>query len=278
MNNNDIVERRFFDIAGSTLSVIDRGDGPAVLLGHGYLWDWRMWQPQIEALQKRFRLIVPEMWGHGRSGVMPGGTQSLADVAAQMLALMDALEIEEFTVIGSSMGGMWGAHLAALAPKRVHGLAVLNSYLGEEPLTNRQTYFGMLDQVEREGRVPDSIIANIMPLFFAPTTLARSPGLGTQLRQQVAEYDGERLRQSIVPLGRLIFGREDAMHILDRINASILVLAGRQDRSRPFGESVKMAERLGTSAHILDDCGHSATLEQPETVNALLAGFLEAIN
>lgn len=278
MNNNDIVEYRFFDIAGSTLSVIDRGDGPAVLLGHGYLWDWRMWQPQIEALQKRFRLIVPEMWGHGRSGVMPGGTQSLADVAAQMLALMDALEIEEFTVIGSSMGGMWGAHLAASAPKRVHGLAVLNSYLGEEPLTNRQTYFGMLDQVEREGRVTDSIIANIMPLFFAPATLARSPGLGTQLRQQVAEYDTARLRQSIVPLGRLIFGREDAMHILDRINASILVIAGRQDRSRPFGESVEMAERLSTSAHILDDCGHSATLEQPETVNALLEEFLEAIN
>jgi len=48
--------------------------------------------------------------------------------------------------------------------------------------------------------------------------------------------------------------------------------------SRPFGESVEMAERLGTSAHFLDDCGHSATLEQPETVNALLAGFLEAIN
>ncbi|EQB32142.1 alpha/beta fold hydrolase [Sphingobium ummariense] len=278
MNNNDIVEYRFFDIAGSTLSVIDRGDGPAVLLGHGYLWDWRMWQPQIEALQKRFRLIVPEMWGHGRSGVMPGGTQSLADVAAQMLALMDALEIEEFTVIGSSMGGMWGAHLAASAPKRVHGLAVLNSYLGEEPLTNRRTYFGMLDQVEREGRVTDSIIANIMPLFFAPATLARSPGLGTQLRQQVAEYDTARLRQSIVPLGRLIFGREDAMHILDRINASILVIAGRQDRSRPFGESVEMAERLSTSAHILDDCGHSATLEQPETVNALLEEFLETIN
>lgn len=278
MINSEVYERRFLEIAGSSLSVLDRGEGPAVLLGHGYLWDWRMWQPQIEAFQRRYRLIIPEMWGHGRSGAIPENTQNHADIAAQMLALMDKLEIERFAVVGSSMGGMWGAHLAALAPKRVYGLALLNSYLGSEPTPNRQTYFGMLDQVEREGHVNDAIIANITPLFFAPATLARSPVLTAQLRHQLAQYDAERLRQSIVPIGRMIFGREDAMNILDRINASILIVAGRQDRSRLPGESIEMAERLGMTAHLLDDCGHSATLEQPDRVSALLADFLEAIN
>ncbi|UEM24224.1 alpha/beta fold hydrolase (plasmid) [Skermanella mucosa] len=269
--------RRVFKIAGSPLSMVECGRGPAVLLGHGYLWDWRMWRPQIDALHSRYRLIVPEMWGHGDSGPMPADTRRHADLAAQMLALMDRLDIERFAVVGSSMGGMWGAHLAAMAPERVTGLALLNSYLGAEPEANRRTYFGMLDAVERDGRVNDAILSHIIPLFFAPDVATRSPDLPILLRDQIARYDAARLRETIAPLGRLIFGREDALDVLDRVRAPTVIVAGREDRSRPAAESAVMAERIGCGLHILDACGHSATLEQPEQVNLILSDFLGSI-
>lgn len=276
--NDMIPNRRMVDIAGSSLSVIDEGEGPALLLGHGYLWDWRMWAPQIEALKADYRLIVPEMWGHGESGPLPEGTTRHADLAAHMLELMDRLEIDRFAVAGSSMGGMWGAHLAELAPDRVTGFAILNSYLGEEPETNRQTYFAMLDSVEREGLVNDAIIANIAPLFFAPGALEAAPDLAKRFRDQIGSYDAERLRRSIVPLGRLIFGREDALGSLTRIKAPALIIAGREDRSRPAAESAEMAELMGIIAHVIGDCGHSATIEQPARVNSLLTEFLAAVH
>lgn len=266
------------EIAGSSLSVLDVGEGPAVLLGHGYLWDWRMWEPQIETLQDRYRLIVPEMWGHGRSGPLPQGTSSNVDIAAQMLGLLDRLEIERVAVVGSSMGGMWGAHLAALAPGRIAGLAMLNSYLGEEPAHNRQAYFAMLDAVEHEGFVNESIMANIVPLFFSSAALKDTPDLAARLRGQIASYGADGLRRSIAPLGRIIFGREDALGLLETLKMPAMIVAGRDDRSRPPAESIVMADLLAITAHIIDNCGHSATLEQPATVTELMAEFLGGIS
>lgn len=272
---NDIPRKRHaIEIAGGSLMVLECGRGPTVLLGHGYLWDWRMWHPQIKALEPHYRLIVPEMWGHGASGRMPEGTKTHADLARQMLALMDRLDIERFAVAGSSMGGMWGAHLAALAPERVAGLALLNTALGDEPEAARRTYFAMLAEVEREGRVSDTILDAIVPLFFAPATMGRNPNLPTRLRDQVGLFGASKLRDTIVPLGRLIFGRENALDMLGEVRAPAVVVTGREDRSRPSAESVLMAERLGCDLHILDDCGHTATLEQPARVNAILAEFL----
>ena len=103
---------------GKSLHYLDVGSGFPLLLGHSYLFDLNMWAPQFEALAKRYRLIVPDLWGHGDSPALPPGRNSLSDIAADHLALMDRLDIEEFGIVGLSVGGMWGAELAALAPER----------------------------------------------------------------------------------------------------------------------------------------------------------------
>ena len=65
------MQRQFIEIDGARMSYIDQGQGFPVLLGHSYLWDAEMWQPQIDALSQHFRVIVPELWGHGRSDAPP---------------------------------------------------------------------------------------------------------------------------------------------------------------------------------------------------------------
>nr|WP_051329704.1 alpha/beta fold hydrolase [Geminicoccus roseus] len=263
--------------AGSVLSIVEEGRGLPVLLGHGFLWDWRMWQPQIRALSSRCRVIVPELWGHGRSGALPHGTLRLADLARHMVGMLDRLEIERCVVVGSSVGGMWGAHLAAQAPERVAGLVLMNSYLGREPAGKRLAYKAMLDQVEASGRVGDQLAQAITPLFFAPDIETRAPALPERLRQQLRCFDADVLRRSIVPLGRMIFDRADALDLLPGIRAPTLVIAGAEDRARPPEESDEMAGLLETELVVIPGCGHSATLERPEAVTAALLAFLDRL-
>src|SRR5258708_8513445 len=107
------------EIAGSTMNVVDAGEGDVVVLGHSYLWSSEMWRPQIDGLSPHYRVIVPDLWGHGNSGPLPEGTEDLHDIARHHLALMDRLGIDRFTLVGLSVGGMWGAELALVAPERV---------------------------------------------------------------------------------------------------------------------------------------------------------------
>jgi pimeloyl-ACP methyl ester carboxylesterase len=261
-------------LTGGRMSILDVGGGPAVLLGHGFLWDHAMWEPQIAALSRHCRVIVPDMWGHGGSDPLPLGTRGLSDLAGHMLELLDRLAIDRCVVAGSSLGGMWGAHLAARAPNRVAGLVILNSFLGEEPSAKRAGYAAILDQVGAEGAIAAHLADRIVPLFFTPGIEATQPALPDDLRRRITALGPETLRRSIVPLGRIIFDRADAMAMLPLIEAPTLVVAGADDLARPAPESRAMAEMLGCALTIIPGCGHSATLEKPEAVNEALLTIL----
>jgi pimeloyl-ACP methyl ester carboxylesterase len=276
MHETPPITRHSLPIASSMLSVIEAGQGPAVLLGHGYLWDWRMWEPQVAALSRHYRVIIPELWGHGASGPLPQGAAALPKIAEQMIEVLDALDVDRCVVAGSSVGGMWGAHLAATAPQRVAGLAILNSYLGAEPVERNQAYGSMLDAVHTAGRIPEVIADAIVPLFFALDIARTSPELPARLRAEIQSYSSESIRTSIVPLGRAIFGRPDRRDLLEAIRAPMLLVGGLRDQARPIGETRDMAAQLDLTPVEIDS-GHTASLEQPLAVTSTLETFLEKI-
>ncbi|MET5115475.1 alpha/beta fold hydrolase, partial [Burkholderia pseudomallei] len=74
----------FVTIDGQPQHYQIRGAGAPVLFGHSYLWESSMWEPQLDALSKSYRVIAPDLGGHGRSGPLPDGTRSLDDLARQM--------------------------------------------------------------------------------------------------------------------------------------------------------------------------------------------------
>lgn len=275
----DEVAEHFHEVAidGGRLSLVDLGEGPAVLLGHGLLWDWSLWSPQIPALARGRRLIVPDMWGHGRSGPMPPHTRCLADIARQMLRVLDARGIDRCVVVGLSLGGMWGAHLAAMAPERVAGLVLLNTYLGEEPPPKRAAYGAILDRVASLGRIDDETAQAIGPLFFAPGASKARPDLVERLREAMDGFSPSALQATIAPLGRLIFDRPDDLEVVTRIEAPSLVIGGAVDLARPAEESRIMADLMDAELAIIGDCGHTSSLERPAAVTALLESFLERL-
>ena len=264
----------FATIDGQPLHYLDQGQGPVVLLGSSYLWDHSMWAPQIDALSKHYRVIVPELWGHGQSGRLPEGMSSLDDLARQTLELMDHLDIDCFNLVGLSVGGMWGARLALAAPERVQSLVLMDTYVGVEPEPTRLYYFSLFDKIEASGGIPEPLLDIVVPIFFRPGIDPQS-ALYQQFRATLAALPTERLKDSIVPLGRIIFGRDDILPRLPGLDAKrTLVMYGDQDKPRPPSEALEMAELIGCSHVLIPEAGHISNLENPEFVNRMLLGLL----
>ncbi|VVM88997.1 3-oxoadipate enol-lactonase 2 [Pseudomonas fluorescens] len=268
----------FATIDGQPLHYLDQGTGPVVLLGQSYLWDRYMWEPQVSALSKHYRVIVPELWGHGESGPMPDATESLDDLARQALLLLNHLQIDKINLIGLSVGGMWGARLALKAPDRINSLVLMDTYLGAEPEATRDYYFSLLKAIEDAGRFPESLLDIVAPIFFRPG-IDRESDLYKDFRHSLTTFSTERLRKSIVPLGRHTFGRDDILDLLRNLNAkTTLVMCGEEDQPRPPAESREMAELIGCPWVQVPTAGHISSRENPEFVNGALLTFLASHN
>jgi len=254
------------------LSFIEKGEGFPVLLGHSYLFDNTMWEYQTDILAQHYRVIVPDLWGHGRSPSLPDTIQSLTDVAREHLYLMDRLDIQEFAIIGLSVGGMWGAELAVMAPVRVRALIMLDSFVGSESREQQQKYEQMLNTVDTMGAITSPLLEYIVSQFYSEYA---SEDDVNNLSRNLSSLSTDSIRNSIIPLGRLIFGRPDRMTLLDQIACPAHIAHGDSDLPRPPVEGLMMAERLGCGFSVIPRAGHISNRENPKFVNALITTFLE---
>jgi pimeloyl-ACP methyl ester carboxylesterase len=265
----------FITIAGQQLHYRIQGSGFPVLLGHSYLWDSAMWQPQIDALSQKYQVIVPELWGHGQSGPMPDSTRNFGDLAAQASELLNALHIEQCAVVGLSVGGMWGSELALREPKRVKALVIMDADRGAEPAATFAQYSQMLSAIESLGQIPAPMIDAIAPLYFRRGA-AQDSELVVSFKRSLAAFSAEQIRQSVAPLGRLIFGRPDEVASLAALDPeTTLVMCGELDIPRPPSEAIRMAETIGCRHVLIPDAGHISCLENPAFVNRELLAWLE---
>ncbi len=248
------------------------------MLAGSYLWDQTMWAPQIAALSAHYRVIALDLWGHGESGQLPEGTTSLDDIARQAQALLDHLNIDQVTLVGLSVGGMWGARLALSASERINGLVLMDTYLGVEPEPTRQYYFSLFKQIETTGEISAQLLDIVVPIFFRPGIDPQS-ALYQDFRAKLAAYSAEQLRESIVPMGRITFGRDDVLPRLGELNAATtLVLCGDQDKPRPPSEAREMAGLIGCPWMLVPEAGHISNLENPGFVTEALLAFLSERN
>ncbi len=266
-----------FEIEGQQLAYLDAGEGPVLLFGHSYLWDSQMWAPQVEVLSQFYRCIVPDFWAHGESDAAPESTRSLVDYAQQMLALMDHLEVEEFSIVGLSDGGMWGAELTSQAPQRVKSLVLMDTFIGWEPEITHKKYFEMLDTINQTQSVPESIVEAVAPLFFAHDVEQVNPKLIVSFKQSLRALQGERAVE-VARVGRMVFGRRDVIDDSEKFALPTLIAVGREDKPRPVFESYLMNDCItGSELVEIPAAGHISSLEQPEFVNQMLLNFLDKV-
>lgn len=266
-----------FTIDGKTMHYLDKGEGPVLVFGHSYLWDKEMWAPQIAVLSQSYRCIVPDLWSHGQSDAAPAGTRNLRDYAKNVLSLIDHLQIDSFSLIGLSVGGMWATELTALAPTRVESLVLMDTFVGLEPEVMHSKYFAMLDMIRDLQKVPAVMIEQITPMFFAHNALQTHPELVAKFSNGLATIAGQQA-VDITQIGRMVFARRDAFDDLEKFALPTLIMVGAQDIPRPPYEAQLMQDAISASQLVvIPDAGHISNLEQPEFVTDKLVSFLEGV-
>ncbi|RPH27814.1 alpha/beta fold hydrolase [Buttiauxella warmboldiae] len=253
---------------------IELGSGFPLLLGHSYLFDGTMWSKQLDELAGCYRIIIPDLWGHGKSPELPSDCASLTDIANDHLMLMDSLGIKEFGIVGLSVGGMWGAELAALYPERVKFIVLMGTFLGAEPEEQRQRYFALLNEVNQRGAIQPPVLEYVARQFYSDDV---PDALLLPLIKRLSTMPEDRVCKSIVPLGKIIFGRPDKLALLQKISQPALVITGEFDKPRPPCEGSMMATLLRCEHSIIPGAGHISPLEKPEAVTQVLLTFLGAI-
>ncbi len=265
------------NIKKKQMSYVERGEGFPILFGHSFLWNKEMWNPTIEKLSKNYRCIAPDLWAHGDSEPIENAIYSVEEIAEDMMAFVRAIGLTNFVAIGLSVGGMWATHLAIQESTSLAGLVLMNTYVGSEPELTKNQYFQMIDAVEKTGEITPQLIAQMIPLFLAQSSLTAKPSLENEFKELLRSYKNEKLK-TILSIGRGIFSRKSLLKQLPSISIPSLVIAGEKDLSRSVAESVEMVEMLKNSRlEVVDDAGHISNLEQPEIVNALLMDYLKSL-
>jgi pimeloyl-ACP methyl ester carboxylesterase len=256
---------------GARLAYEVTGDGPAVVLVHGFGLDMRMWEPQVRHLAARFRVVRYDCRGFGASG--PFDPAAAYTHAGDLTALLDHLGIGQAVLAGLSFGGRVVMEAALAAPDRVQGLALLDAVLEGVPWDPDSAR--ALDETGRQARARGVLAGRAAwlahPLFAAAR---RQPDVAGQLAAMVGGYPGQHWtghdpHQPIRP--RPIDRLED-------LAMPVLVLVGEHD-VRGFREmSAVLARRIpGARYHVVAGAGHMINMEQPAAVNELLARFREQL-
>jgi len=241
------------------------GQGPVLLLLHGFTGSADAWVEQQQHFAREYMVVVPDLIGHGSSDAPPDpGRYGMAACVADLLALLDALACERVTVLGYSMGGRVALQLAAAAPGRVERLILESASPGLASAAERQARcqadHALADSIEREGLVAFVDYWQALPLFASQTTLPAE----VQGRQRAQRLQGRPLGLANSLRGMGTGQQESLWERLPEIACPTLLLAGALDQK--FVAIVQqMAERMPDArVTIVAGAGHTIHLEQPE--------------
>lgn len=250
---------------------VEFGTGHPVVLLHGIGNSGRAWAAQLAPLVAAgFRVIVPDHAGHGASSRLrePVG---VADLAADVLALLDHLGIERATLAGLSLGGMVAMEAALRWPGRVDRLVVANSFA----TTDTPGFHDMAAAWARLFRSADGPVRRFeetWPVNVSPAFRSGAEALRTwqSWHALAALADGASL--ACVAEGIAGF---DASGRLGELDLPVLFLAGEQDRISPPALSQAMAGRVQSARLVeIEGAAHLSNVDSADAFNAALLAFL----
>ena len=265
----------FISISGKNIAYYDVGDrdAPVILMGHSFLWTKAMWLPQIEILSSQYRLIVPDLWGHGESDGLPQTPTSIQVLSDYYWQLMQALAIPQFSIIGLSVGGMWSTQMALDHPNNIRALIIMGTYVGAEPAESQAAYMALMGQLQEAGQFSEPLIEAVWPYFYSENLLKDSP-LIPMLKNQLRDFSPNKI-EDVYAVGKAIFTRKSNLENLTRLAMPFAIITGEDDIARIPSESEEMA-RVANCKHLykIKNAGHISSLENPKAVSTCLLDFL----
>ena len=238
----------------------DHGDGPPILLSHGYSATAQMWANQIEALKGQYRVIVWDMRGHGQSDSPEDQAQySHALTVGDMGALLDACGIEKAIIAGRSLGGYVSLAFYAAHPERTQALMLFDTGPGFKRAESREAW-----NETAEKRAVSFESEGLSALGKSPevqqSTHRSAQGLARAARGMLSQFDSTVIES------------------LSSVAVPTLALVGSEDK--PFLGAADYMEKKIPNCHkvVIDNAGHASNLDQPAAFNEAVLSYLAKLS
>lgn len=237
---------------------------PVLVLSNSLGTTLAMWDPQVAALRKHFRLLRYDTRGHGESSC-PSGPYSMPQLAQDVLGLMDRLGIEQAHFCGLSMGGMIGTWLGIHAGSRFSRLVLCNT----NGFTEQPAFWDNRIDILREDGV-GAIADGVMARFFSPEFASKQAPMVAEFKAQLMATPVDGYAACCAAIRDMDFRRD-----LAKINAPTLIIAGAKDEASPPDKGRYLAEHIpGAKLQVLP-AAHLSNVEAPESFSQALIDFLQ---
>jgi 2-hydroxy-6-oxonona-2,4-dienedioate hydrolase len=261
-----VVAEKFVTLYGAKIHYLEAGTGPVVILLHGLGGDASNWAPTIGPLSQKYRVIVPDQIGFGRSD-KPVINYRVGTLVDFLDALYKELKIERASLVGNSLGGWTAAAFALAHPEKVDRLALVDAAGFALTGDVNPRALNLLSPSTLEGA--RQLLSQI---FYNKQMFASDAAAGLMLTRRMTAGDGYTIQRF---LDSILYGEDVLDKRLSAIKHPTIIIWGREDLLTPLalGERFKK-EISGSELLIIEKCGHVPQLEKAAEFNAALMKFL----
>lgn len=260
-------------IDGTALGYAVEGQGPPLVLLHGFPLSRAMWSAQVAALRDRFAVITPDFRGFGESDP-PGDPEhtTMDTYAGDVLRLLDALGYDRVILGGLSMGGYVLFRVLARAADRIGALVIADSRAGADSDEGRQRRHAAIARIRAEGTA--GFLTDFVAGLVGSTTKAQRP----RVVEAVKRICGSPPESALTGALGAMASRPDSRPLLASITVPTLVLVGDEDMLTPQDAAKEMASAIrGARLVTIPAAGHLSNLEAPEVFNNALLDFVRTL-
>jgi pimeloyl-ACP methyl ester carboxylesterase len=265
--------QRNFRFQNKLINYWIEGDGPAVMLVHGFAEDHRVWQYQADFLKKNYRLIIPDLPGSGASELLPH--TSMESMSGALFAIVEKESIDSLSLIGHSMGGYISLAFAAQFNDRLNSLCLFHSTAFADSEEKKQTRAKAIEFIKKNG--VEEFLRTTTPNLFAKGDAKSGEGqLKNEMVRKVVDDYKYLPAESLIAYYEAMMKRPDRTDVLKSFIKPILLLLGRHDTAVPYEQGIQQSKlsRM-TEVHTLESSGHMGMWEQTAESNDVLAGFVK---
>jgi 3-oxoadipate enol-lactonase len=248
------------------------GDGAPMVLLHPFPANRDLWKPAALALVSRYRVILPDLRGHGDSGIGEGPA-TMEKHALDVARVLDAEDVGRAVFAGVSIGGYVLFECWRRFRGRVAGLALANTKAPADTAEARASRLQAAAEVLERGTEP--FFTSTAPKLLGKTTFTTRPDLVEGALRMMRKMSAE----DVAAVQRGMAERPDSIETLKTINVPTLVITGDEDTLTGIAEAELMRRHIsGSEMKVIGRAGHYSPWEQPEEVGKLLRQFVDGVN
>ncbi|HYP00019.1 MAG TPA: alpha/beta fold hydrolase [Pyrinomonadaceae bacterium] len=259
-------------VRGIELAYEVSGDGAPVVLLHGFPFNRTLWREQVEALRGRYRVVTVDLRGHGETPATSDAPATMEEMAEDIRALLDELQLTRVVLGGLSMGGYVALAFYRLFPARVRALILADTRPQADTDDARHAREETATRALDEGM---QVIADTMlPKLLAPETHAERPEIVARVRTMILNTDTRGAASAL----RGMAVRRDQTELLREINCPVLVVVGSLDAITPPSDAELLQREIPDSRlEIIEGAGHVSNLERRAEFDSALEKFLREL-